>query len=86
MGDISKARKNVGIQFGMWSVTLCMVVGLVMEMRPLVILGRAAIAFAASAMLGYILVSVIQIHSRFQKKPRARKPEEQAPESNAVEP
>lgn len=86
MGSISKARRNVSIQFGIWSVTLCMIAGLVMEMRPLVILGRSAIAFVISAMLGHILVSAIQIHSRVRKKkPRAKKPAEQAPEVNTVE-
>ena len=56
-----------------------------MNMRPLIILERAAISFAISATLGYILVLVIQIHSRFQKEAPADEQEEQDPEVNAEE-
>ena len=85
MGNISKTRRNVSIQFGMWSIILCMVAGRVMNMRPLIILERSAISFAITATLGYILVLVIQIHSRFEKKAPAKKQEEQDPEVNAEE-
>ena len=73
MGNISKARKNVGTQFGLLSVIICMVAGLAMKMRPLVILGRSVIAFTISAMLGHILISFIQAHSRYKKKPPAKR-------------
>ncbi len=75
MKDVSKARRNIIIQFGIWSVTVCMVAGLVMNMRPLIILGRSITVFAIAGMLGYILVSVIQIHSRVQKEPVSDKVE-----------
>ena len=84
MSDVSKARRNVSVKLGIWSVTLCMMAGLIMKMRPLVILGRSAISFAVSATLGYVLVSVIQIHSRFRRKPPDNKPKEQAPEANVA--
>ncbi len=78
MKDVSKARRNVIIQFGIWSVTVCMAAGLVMNMRPLVILGRSIASFAIAGMLGYILVSVIQIHSSVRKKPTTHKAEDPA--------
>jgi len=53
-------KRNVSIQMGIWSVILCSAVGLATEIRPYIILGRALISFAISAMLGYILVSVIE--------------------------
>ncbi len=83
MGNISKPRRNVGVQLGLWSVILCMVAGLVMEMRPLIILARSAIAFTVSVMLGHILVSAIQAHSRFQKK--LPESEEQDSDADSVE-
>jgi len=46
-----------------------MAVGLVMKMRLLVILERAIVSLAISAMLGYVLVSVIDIYSNVRKKP-----------------
>jgi hypothetical protein len=45
---------------GIWAVILCLGAGLVMKMRPLVILGRAIIVFAISGALGYVLALVIQ--------------------------
>ena len=45
---------------GIWSVILCLAIGLAIDIRPYIILERALISFAISAMLGYILVSVIE--------------------------
>lgn len=72
----SKARRNASRQFGLWSVILCMVVGLTMKMRPLIILERAAIAFFLSAALGYILILIIQMNSRSLKKAPVSEPAE----------
>ena len=79
----SRARRNTSRQFGLWAVILCMVAGLTMKMRPLIILERAAIAFFLSAALGYILILIIQMNSRFLKKTPSSKPE--APEEDTVE-
>lgn len=95
MKDGSKARQNVIIQFGIWSVTVCLAAGLAMDMRPLVILGRSIASFAVAGMLGYVLVSVIQIHSSVRKEPTPDKaegpaePDEQEEQNkgvNAAEP
>ena len=79
----SRARRNASRQFGLWSVILCMVMGLTMKMRPLIILERATIAFFLSAALGYILILIIQINSRFLKKTPLSEPED--PEEDTVE-
>ena len=85
MENVSKVRKNVCTQFGLWSVIICMVAGLATKMRPLVILGLSAIAFTISAMLGYILISFIQAHSRFQKKPASEETAESGSVANSSE-
>lgn len=77
----SRARRNASRQFGLWSVILCMVAGLAMKMRPLVILERAAIVFFLSAALGYILILIIQVNSRSLKKEQVSEPEEEDAES-----
>ena len=91
MGDVSKARKNVIMKFGIWSVIVCMAAGLVMNMRPSVILQRSVISFAIAGTLGYMLMSIIQMHSSVRKKPPADKKEdteeldEQGTEADAAE-
>ena len=78
----SRARRNASRQFGLWSVILCMAIGLLMKMRPLIILERAAIAFFLSAALGYILILIIQMNSRSLKKAQVNEPEEEDAESH----
>jgi len=77
----SRARRNASRQFGLWSVILCMVAGMTMKMRPLIILERAAIAFFLSAALGYILVLIIQVNSRSLKKTPPSEPEDTGEDS-----
>ncbi len=81
----SKARRNASKQFGLWSVILCMVAGLTMKMRPLIILERAAIAFFLSAALGYILILIIQMNSRSLKETQESESEEEDAESEDEE-
>ena len=76
MGNVSKARKNIIIKFGMWSVMVCLAAGLVMNMRPSVILQRSIISFAIAGTLGYMLASVIQMYSSVRKKPQPDKKED----------
>ena len=59
MENVSKIRRSISIKLGILSITLCLIIGLVMDMRPLVILERAFISYIASAMLGYIIVSAM---------------------------
>ena len=59
MENVSKTRRSISIKLGILSITLCLIIGLVMDMRPLVILERAFISYIASAMLGYIIVSAM---------------------------
>jgi len=56
----SRIPVSFGAHMGIWSVILCLGAGLVMKMRPLVILGRAIIVFAIAGALGYVLALVIQ--------------------------
>ena len=39
---------------------LCMAIGLLMKMRPLVILERASVCSVIAAALGYVLASVVE--------------------------
>lgn len=59
MRNISKIRRSVSIKLGLLAIVLCLIAGLAMNMRPLVMLERAFICYIAFAMLGYILVSII---------------------------
>jgi hypothetical protein len=59
MRNISKIRRSVSIKLGLLAIVLCLITGLVMDMRPFVILERTFICYIAFAMLGYILVSII---------------------------
>ena len=76
----SKRKKNVGIGLGIWSVTFCMAAGLILKMRPLVILERSGLSFAVSVMLGYFLVSVIEKYT-IVKKPLPPKESEESEEA-----
>lgn len=69
MGNVSKARRNVSIRFGIWAIVLCMAAGLILNMRPLTILKRSAISFAIAFLLGYVLASGIEILSSVKKVP-----------------
>ena len=88
MGNVSKTRRSVSIKLGILSITLCLIVGLVMDMRPLVILERAFISYIASAMLGYIVVSAMGRFaiSRRRARPSGVVPGRQTPMPPAEEP
>lgn len=68
MSTVSKIKRNFGVHLGMWSITLCLVMGLIMKIRPFVILERTFISFVISATFGYLLVSVIERYSRSKEK------------------
>ncbi len=66
---VSRIPRSFGIHAGIWSVTICLAVGLAMRINPFVILWRALICFAASGMLGYMFASLIGKCARFERKP-----------------
>lgn len=61
-------KRNVSIYAGIWSVIFCMITGLVMQISPLIIIERALMSFAVSAMLGYAAGATIEKYSGLQQR------------------
>ncbi len=74
---VSRIPRSFGIHAGIWSVTICLAVGLAMRINPFVILWRALICFVASGMLGYMFASLIGKCAKFERKPPPEQHEQQ---------
>jgi membrane protein implicated in regulation of membrane protease activity len=60
MKDMSEVRRGVSVKFALWSAVICLSVGLIMDVRPTIIIERTLISAAISAVLGYLLTIFIE--------------------------
>lgn len=58
---------------GLWSVTLSMSFGLVMNIRPFIIISRTAICFVVSLILGYLTGFILEGYMQTHKTKSERK-------------
>ena len=58
--DMSEIRRGVSVKFAILSAVICLSAGLVMDVRPTVIIERTIISAAISAVLGYLLAVFIE--------------------------
>lgn len=60
MKDMSEVRRGMSVKFAIWSAIICLLAGLVMDVRPIVIIERTLISAAISAVLGYLLAIFVE--------------------------
>ena len=60
MNDMSEVKRGLSVKFALLSAIICLLAGLVMDVRPTVIIERTLISVAISAVLGYLLAVFIE--------------------------
>ena len=60
MNDMSEVKRGLSVKFALLSAIICLLAGLVMDVRPTVIIERTIISVAISAVLGYLLAVFIE--------------------------
>ncbi len=59
MKDMPEVKRGISAKFALLSAIICLSAGLVMDVRPTVIIARTIISAAISAVLGYLLAIFI---------------------------
>lgn len=67
MKDMSEVRRGISVKFAILSAVICLSAGLVMDVRPTVIIERAIISAAISAALGYLLAIFMETQDSRRK-------------------
>ena len=65
--DMSEIRRGISVKFAILSAIICLSAGLVMDVRPTVIIERTIISAAISAALGYLLAVFIETQDSRRK-------------------
>jgi hypothetical protein len=60
-------RRGISVKFAIWSAIICLLAGLAMNIRPIVIIKRALISAAISAVFGYLLTIFIETQGSRRK-------------------
>ena len=64
---MSEVKRGISIKFALLSAIICLSAGLVMDIRPTVIMERTIISAAISAVLGYLLAIFIETQDSRRK-------------------
>jgi len=67
-------ERSLSIKIGLFVFALCLILGLAMNIRPVVMLKRAFISFIIFTIFEYLLISVIQ---KYLKTPKNLSPQGQ---------
>ena len=64
---MSEVKRGISIKFAIFSAVICLLAGLLMDVRPTIIIGRTLISAAISAVLGYLLAIFIETQGSRRK-------------------
>jgi hypothetical protein len=67
MNDMSEVKRGISVKFALLSAIICLSAGLVIDIRPTVIMERTIISAAISAALGYLLAIFIETQDSRRK-------------------